>query len=137
MDKNIYVLIFLIVLSITLDLNDKHTKKCMKINHHILPLLILHHILSIFFYFGWILNDKKFLQIYLLVPPLIGLHWLTNGNCILSEMTNDVCEWEKTTFINDLVKQMHMKRKSFMSVIKYYYILLIVGYCIALYKYFS
>jgi hypothetical protein len=137
MDKSIYVLIFLMVLSITLDLNNKATIKCIGKNKRILPLLIIHHILSIFTYFGWILNDKNFLQIYLFVPPLVAMHWLMNSNCILSEMTNDVCEWRKTKYLNDLVQQMNLKRKSFMDIVKYHYIILIGGYCIALYKYFS
>ena len=134
--NSVYVLIFLMVLSIVLDLNNQTTKKCVMKNKRILPLLIFHHILSIFLYFGWILNDKRILQVYLFIPPVIAMHWLINENCILTEYTNETCKWKKNKYLNDLIEQINFKRKTFLDIIKYHYILLILGYCIALYKVF-
>jgi hypothetical protein len=123
-------------LSIVLDLNNKTTKKCVNKNSRILPLLIFHHILSVFVYFGWILNDKRILQVYLFIPPIIAMHWLMNENCIITEYTNETCNWKKTKYLNDLIEQMHFKKEAFLDTIKYHYILIILGYCIALYKVF-
>jgi hypothetical protein len=134
--KSIYVLIFLMILSIVLDLNNNTTKKCVDKNKRIFPLLIFHHILSVFVYFGWILNDKRILQIYLFVPPLIAMHWLMNENCILTEYTNETCNWKKTKYLNDLIEQIKFKKEAFLDTIKYHYILIFLGYCIALYKVF-
>ncbi len=77
------LLLLLTTITFTLD-----TDKCGKGN----VTLFFHHLLNVFAYTGWLSNDKLILQIYLIMPVIVGFHWLTNsGKCVLTQIHEDDC----------------------------------------------
>jgi hypothetical protein len=127
----------LVISSIYIDLANEKTKQCIRRNRKVLPSLILHHILSIFAYFGWMLTNKTIKQIYLFTPPLLYLHWKTYGFCYWTVLTNKQCDWPKGKSLNDLLQYFGLKDNSFFGIVPYYLIVIFVGYLIGLYKYFN
>lgn len=132
-----FIFSLLVISSIYIDLTNEKTKQCIKTNRKVLPSLILHHIFSIFAYFGWMLSNKTIQKIYLFTPPLLYLHWKTYGHCYWTVLTNRQCGWDKGKNLNDLLQYLGLKDNSFFNIVPYYLIVIFVGYLIGLYKYFS
>lgn len=58
----------------------------------LLLIIFMHHFLVCFAYLGWLFNNPAILFLYLLMPPVIFLHWKTNDNmCIFTQKINDEC----------------------------------------------
>lgn len=125
----------LVFFSIIIDLRNPQTKTCIKNNPKVLPSLILHHLFSIFAYFGWMISNKTILQIYLLVPPLLYIHWKTYGYCYWTVLTNRQCGWDKGKNLNDLLEYFNLKDTSFLDTIPYYLLIIFTGYLIGIFRF--
>ena len=65
-------------------------------------ILLIHHMANIFANFGWISNSRVVLEIYLVVPIIVFIHWKTNNNkCILTEWHNKNCGEDLNKPFND------------------------------------
>ncbi len=62
----------------------------------VIILIILHHLLSTFLTFGWIMNSKIIIILYLCSIFIVFGSWkLYNGLCYLTVMQNDMCGCNK------------------------------------------
>ncbi len=87
--------------------------------------LYLHHILSGYIYFGWLLNPLY--HGIFLVTMLI--HWKLNNNmCIITQLTNKICypNIQEYKYFNDFINQLQLHE--LINNIGYYiiYILLLM-----------
>lgn len=127
----------LILLSIVLDITHKKTRKCMSTSRQtskLLFILVLHHILNIFANFGWMLNDKRLLMLYIISPIFMLIYWkLNNNKCDLTVYANKICGWSEDTYFNDFFQLLHFKTYDSWNNI-YHKIFLGIGVCIAIYK---
>lgn len=93
-------------------------------------LLYLHQFVSLFVTFGFLVEDRTLLLIYLLSPILVITHWKTNNNkCYLTELANHICDDDDNLEFFDIMSLIGLKKD------KYYYILFGVGWTIGLLKY--
>jgi hypothetical protein len=131
MNESHKITIILLIYAIlyTIDIN---TNKCLKRlskkeKVKAFRILMIHHLYSSFANFGWILNNKFLLIIYILFPLSAILHWNTNENeCVWTQDFNKLCGYKHYEYFHDLfywlkIKELHPA----------YYVLTIL---IALYK---
>ena len=120
----------IIILTIVAFILDKHVYSC---NRGRL-ILALHHALNIFANFGWVLNNKSLLLVYLCAPIVCLLHWYTNDNkCILTQKYNSICNLPQDTPFNDLFNIIGLKKHSWwMNYGHHTY--MIICLCIAFWK---
>jgi hypothetical protein len=124
-----FVGFLLYLYDITKDNYYKYCKKNIKVN----LTLLLHHISNVFTQFGWLSNNKTILTLYLIIPPLIIVHWNSNNNrCILTEYTNKNCNIDQDSSFRDLWFTMGIKGKKYTKQFLRTY--LIIVWFIALYK---
>ncbi len=139
MDYSTITFILLIIISICLDLKSKKTNQCyvsLEYNDKIklLNLLIIHHIVNIFANFGWLLNNKYILYLYIISPFFMLTYWSMNNNkCDLTLWANKICGWTGDKYFNDIFNIIGLKEiESWHKV--YHKIFLALGVCIAIYK---
>ena len=133
----------LIILAILLDILHKQTITCIKNQTSIIKkikvylILVVHHIINIFANFGWLLNDKRLLMLYIISPIFMLIYWkLNNNKCDLTLIANDMCGWSEDTYFNDFFNILHFKRYESWNNI-YHKLFLLFGVCVALYKLFK
>ena len=67
---------------------------CLKRNLSIIPPIVLHRIISVFMYTGWLYENEILLWVYLVFILCILLHWGTNkSKCILTQIENAICNF--------------------------------------------
>jgi hypothetical protein len=99
----------------------------------ILLLIILHHFLSTFLTFGWIINNKTIIKVYLATLFIVIGSWqINNGLCYFTALQNDMCGCNRKKPFNHLLQLMKIKENQ--SNKKYYYGILTVGILVSLYK---
>ena len=99
----------------------------------IVLLIILHHFLSTFLLFGWIINNKTIIKLYLATLFIVIGSWqINNGLCYFTALQNDMCGCNRKKPFNHLLQLMKIKENQ--SNKKYYYGILIIGILVSLYK---
>jgi len=99
----------------------------------IVLLIILHHFLSTFLTFGWIMNNKTVIKVYLFTLFIVIGSWqINNGLCYFTALQNDMCGCNRKKPFNHLLQLMKIKENQ--SNKKYYYGILIIGIIVSLYK---
>lgn len=61
---------------------------------------LIHHITSLYLYLGWIIFDNR---IHLLVCIIVFLHWIVSEKCILTVITNKLCDYSQNNKFDDLL----------------------------------
>ena len=99
-------------------------------NPSIYIILYLHHFLSLFVKFGFLVENRLLLLIYLFTPFIAIIHWKTNKNyCILTQIVNRICNQPDDVKFYDLLELINQKHN------KYYYMILSFGWIIGLLRY--
>lgn len=134
----IFLIIVLGIISYCFDLMtspNKYYEKCIsKTEFH--TKLILHHILVIFIYFGWLSNNTYILSLYLLIPIILLIHWKMNDNrCVMTETINNMCGLDKDEYIRDVAYLCGLKKSSYYDPI--YKTFLVFTFFITSYKLYS
>jgi len=133
--SSIKELIFIFVIGIIFYLNDYETgkntlyKNCE--NHHITQLyLFLHHILTSFFIFGWILISNKFILKIYIISIIIALisQYIYRGECPLTTIVNKNCNLSKRNLLRDFLFVTGIKSIDYIHI---YYICTIISAIIA------
>ena len=102
----------------------------------IILLIVLHHFLSTFLTFGWILTSKTIIKIYLITLfVVIGSWQINNGLCYFTALQNDMCGCNRKKPFNHLLQLIKIKENQ--SNKKYYYGILTIGIIVSLYKLFK
>jgi hypothetical protein len=104
---------------------DIATNKCLTAQNVLI--LLIHHQFSIMFNFGWLLNDKTLLKLYLILCSATLIHWqLNDSKCISTEIFNKNCGYTHYEYFHDFFYFAEIK-----SLHTYY---IILAMFIALYK---
>jgi hypothetical protein len=99
----------------------------------IVVLIIIHHLLSTFLTFGWIMNSKIIIIAYLCSIFVVFGSWqLYNGLCYLTVMQNDMCGCNKKKPFNHLLQLMKIDETQRNK--KYYYGIIILGVIVSFFK---
>ena len=107
-------------------------KKCIK-NPEFHAKLLLHHIIVIFIFFGWMINNKYTLIIYLFIPVILITHWKTNNNrCAMTETVNSMCDLDKDEYIRDFIYLIGLKKSKYYD--PFYKTFLLFTFIYVLYK---
>ena len=102
----------------------------------IILLFIVHHLLSTFLIFGWIINSRIITILYLVsLVIVIGSWQIYDGLCYLTVMQNDMCGSNKKKPFNHFFQLMKIDENQKNK--KYYYGILIIGITVSLYKLFT
>lgn len=110
-------------------------KKCLyKTEFH--SKLLLHHILVIFIYFGWLSNNSYVLSFYLLLPITLLVHWRMNNNrCVMTEAVNNMCDLDKDEYIRDIAYLCGLKKSKYYDPVYKTFLVFVFSYVIyKLYK---
>lgn len=95
--------------------------------------LMIHHIMVIFIFFGWLSNNKYILSVYVFIPLIILIHWKTNNNrCVLTETVNNMCGLDKDEYIRDFIYLLGIKKTKYYDPL--YKTLLVLIFFFVLFK---
>lgn len=122
----IIVMTLVFLANLAIDFSTHHTQKCISDPcraQYALPLLLLHHLVTVFLLFGWLIPDRRWLSLVILgIVVMIG-HWAFIGQCHITTVTNQVCNEQPRLSFRDVfwwsgVKEMYLyKRVSVFVVI--------------------
>ena len=99
----------------------------------VIILIISHHLLSTFLTFGWIMNSKIIIIVYLCSIFVVFGSWkLYDGLCYLTVTQNDMCGCNKKKPFNHLLQLMKIDENK--SNKKYYYGIIIIGIIVSFLK---
>jgi hypothetical protein len=138
MKNTILIIIFLGIFSYLIDIltaSKDYYQKC--INNKLFHIeLLLHHIIVIFIFFGWLSNNKYILLIYLFIPIILISHWKMNNNrCKITEDVNNLCDLDKDEYIRDFLYIVGLKKtKYYDSFYKFFLIFTFIYVIYKLYK---
>jgi hypothetical protein len=127
--KKIYLLIIFCIFQLLLDIS---TNKCLKEikdikdRFKLIVILIIHHIISVFGHFGWIINNRQFLISYVLFVTGVFIHWMMDGGCFVTVLFNNICGYKHYEYFHDIFYFLNLKQLS--------PILMGLGLLIAVYK---
>lgn len=87
----------------------QYLKTCKNKNLLSYLILVLHHILDVYVFFGIFISETYIENmINLIVIILIILHWLTNNyTCFLTVYLNRICKEDDNTWLYSLMYQLH------------------------------
>jgi hypothetical protein len=92
--KLLKILILVYILAVCLDITYTYKKCIYKNGYKILPAILLHRLITIFMYFGWLFNNKIVLAVYILMLLTIIIHWFTNDwKCLITQYENYICDY--------------------------------------------
>ena len=99
----------------------------------VVVLIIVHHLLSTFLTFGWIMNSKIIIVAYLCSIFIVFGSWqITNGLCWMTVLQNNMCGCNKKKPFNHLLQLMKIDENQ--SNKKYYYGIIIIGIIVSFFK---
>ncbi len=78
---------------------------CKNINLLKIMIYILHHLLDVYVFFGFLINEtkKEFITHLLLIIGLL-IHWFTNNyDCILTTYLNNLCGFNKKEWFQSIM----------------------------------
>lgn len=131
----ISIIITLGIISYLLDLlsasNGYYDKCISKSEFHVK--LLLHHVLVMFVYFGWLSDNTYILSFYLLFPIILLIHWRMNDNrCIMTETVNTMCGLDKDEYIRDIAYLCGLKQSKYYDPV--YKVFLLFTFSFTLYR---
>lgn len=95
--------------------------------------LLLHHIIVMFIFFGWLSNNKYLLMIHAFIPFILIIHWKTNNDrCIMTEDINNMCGLDKDEYIRDFLYIIGFKKTKYYDTV--YKIFLLFTFGVVIYK---
>lgn len=106
----LFAVSFAVLLTVDFKGKYKNCSHC-KDTWSIIPVVVLHRLIWFFSIVGWLFNAKWVLWLYIAVPVIAVLHWITNKwRCTISQVENKICGFPKhTRFDRDLGKSMKTK----------------------------
>lgn len=114
--KAIILFILFIILSI-IDILTKY-RNCVACTPSIIPEIILHRLINVFMYFGWIFDNKVVLIFYVIVLLLLITHWISNNwKCILTKYENTVCGFADDERYDYIYRVFDEKTASILTII--------------------
>ena len=119
--KNIHIFFIVVMIQYTW---DRSTSYCNTFKGEIL--LLFHHIFGVYLYLGWLFNPKY----HLLVCIIVLLHWMIHKKCIITEITNKQCEYEKDKKFEDILRKLELYKLD--RKIHWYLLFFIIFYDILL-----
>ena len=129
-----YLFFIILIISTVADIIDKKTYSCLKeTTFDVFFVIVLHHILNIFANFGFLLNNKILLYIYISIPVFISLYWFYFGYCHLSVYVNKECGWKSDLLFNDIFTKISLKSYDIWNNCLHY-VFLFFGVIIGIYK---
>jgi hypothetical protein len=127
--------VILFILFIILSLIDILTRyrNCVSYTPSIIPEILLHRLLNVFMYFGWIFDNKVVLIFYVISLLLLIIHWISNNwKCVLTKYENAVCGFDEDERYDYLYRAFDEKTASILTVI-----LKIIIFSFIIYKLFK
>ena len=140
LDTNTYIFFVLFLIETIWDLFfRKDTVQCISTittgvrRLKVVILIILHHLLSTFLTFGWIMNNKTIIILYLVSLMGVIASWqITDGLCWITVLQNNMCGYNKKKPFNHLLQLMKIDENQ--SNKKYYYGIIIIGIVVSFFK---
>jgi len=116
--KELIIFYIVTIIFLIIDVNGKY-KTCIDNKPmKILPVIILHRIIFVFMYLGWIFNNKIILYGYLVFMLILLIHWsMNNWKCCLTQYENSVCDFSKNSQYDILLQNLSYKSKVFVSIL--------------------
>ena len=116
MIKDLTYIILLGFLSYLADISTapkNYYKKCInKVNFNLR--LLVHHIIIMFIFFGWLSNNKYLLVLYTFIPFVLIIHWKINNNrCVMTEDINSMCGLDKDEYVRDFLYLIGFKKSKY------------------------
>ena len=99
-----YIIIVLSIINIIQ--NKKVLRECSTFSGKIL--YITHGMFSIYLYFGWIFFENK--KLHLLISVLTLIHWFINKKCIVTTITNELCDFDVSDKFQDLLYHFNIEK---------------------------
>lgn len=100
-----YIIILLTIINIIL--SRKKIKECKTSNGKIL--YIIHLMLSLYLYLGWILFENN--KLHLLITIIVLIHWFIFGNkCIITIITNKSCDYNFNDKFEDFLYLLNLSK---------------------------
>lgn len=97
---------------IGIDFRHPHTVSCVKHKGiHVILILIIHHLVSSFLLWGWILPNRKWLLLFVVANALVLMEWFTHRRSYLTSQLNNACGWKPETPFRDLLWWLGLKNK--------------------------
>ena len=93
MNQNIIIFVILSIIQYSIDIY-KHPCNTNIGNIY----LLIHHFVSIYLYFGWLLFNPLY---HLVACVIVLLHWVINNRCELTFMTNKKCGYKEDKLFYD------------------------------------
>ena len=97
-----YIIILLLVVHFIL--SRKKLEECSTFSGKLL--YIIHLYFSIYLYFGWIFFENK--KLHLLIVIIVLIHWFFNKRCIITTITNKLCDYDKNDKFEDLLYKLNL-----------------------------
>ena len=101
--------IYSLLLVLQLLISSTHFKTCNNINLYKLMIFILHHLLDIYVFFGFLINETKndyILHLFTIMSILI--HWFTNNyDCALTVHLYELCGFDKKLWFQSIVYKIY------------------------------
>ena len=97
MKNNLKIFILIVIIQIIMSYNKM--KNC----NDLLGILIyiFHHIFSVYLYYGWFIF--KYNKLHLILSIGVLLSWFLFKKCILTSLTNYLCDFEKSSKFDDIL----------------------------------
>jgi len=103
--------VFFIILLINLIIDNIYSSifNCIRYNGiYIGVIILLHHIIAVIAYMGWLLPNKYLLLLSIIINISIQLHWITNNDeCIMTTYSNKKCNIDKNEPLHDIIFLLH------------------------------
>lgn len=95
--------------------------------------LYIHHLIAVFFYFGWMCNNKKILIFYIIsILATTIIQYKYHSYCPITIDVHIKCGIKDIDVLRDFLYFLGLKKSSEEST--FYYFVIITGFCIASYK---
>lgn len=101
--------IYSLLLVIQILISFRHLKTCKNINIYKFMIYTLHHLLDVYIFFGFFINETKNEHIFhLLLIMSILLHWFTNNyDCALTTYFNELCGFDKKLWFQSIMYKIY------------------------------
>lgn len=113
-----YIIIVLSIINIII--NKKVLDDCSTFSGKML--YITHFVFSLYLYLGWIFFENK--KLHLLISVLVLIHWIINKKCIVTTITNELCDYDVSDKFQDFLY--HLNLEKYNKYIHYIIIIMII-----------
>lgn len=141
---DIYVLFFIIILSVItfiIDIRTKDNTECLNRPDNFLIKkiciccsLFIHHLLQNFAFFGWLFNNKLILWFYVFIPIFMFIQFKTNNQkCVITQVVNGLCKFPDSNYFNGLFYILNINKFNVWSYF-FQYLYIAIAIIIAVFK---